>query len=438
MRGAARGDGRCRKRYFLFGDVEEANPLLVMREISKNIRFVDLRTRGRGSGLPACFLGGWARYAGYDTVRYVEPEKLASPPADDRGLADMHFGFYDGVVVFDNADKLVYVVELALVGPGDDAAASTSAVMKRLESGPARSRRTASRWRRGWWRARRRCPRLWRRTRAKRSTRGCSRRALEYIRAGDIFQVVLGQRFERKRQGRSVRRVPGAAGGEPEPVHGVSAGRGCILVASSPEILCRVRRHQALGTEHQGKTRIHRDQPSAGGDAEARRDGGEDRGAGARAARGREGAGRAHHAGGSRAKRRRAGARGRLDQAARGDGDRAVQPRDAHQLDGDGRAAHGLDAWDALAAALPVGTISGQPKVRAMQIIDELEPVRRGPYGGGMGYVGLDGEMDIALRCGRWWCRRRGTPRAGSGRITCKPRAGSSPTRRRTMSIRRR
>jgi anthranilate synthase component 1 len=56
-----------------------------------------------------------------------------------------------------------------------------------------------------------------------------------------------------------------------------------------------------------------------------------------------------------------------------------------------------LDCWDALRAALPVGTISGAPKIRAMQIIDELEPVRRGPYGGGMGYVGLDGDMDIAL-----------------------------------------
>jgi len=56
-----------------------------------------------------------------------------------------------------------------------------------------------------------------------------------------------------------------------------------------------------------------------------------------------------------------------------------------------------FDAWDALRATLPVGTISGAPKIRAMQIIDELEPVRRGPYGGGMGYVGLDGDMDIAL-----------------------------------------
>ena len=52
---------------------------------------------------------------------------------------------------------------------------------------------------------------------------------------------------------------------------------------------------------------------------------------------------------------------------------------------------------DALRAALPVGTIAGAPKVRAVQIIDELEPTKRGPYGGGLGYVGLDGQMDIAL-----------------------------------------
>jgi anthranilate synthase component 1 len=57
----------------------------------------------------------------------------------------------------------------------------------------------------------------------------------------------------------------------------------------------------------------------------------------------------------------------------------------------------GLDCWDALRATLPVGTVSGAPKVRAIQIIDELEPVRRGPYSGGIGAVGWNGDMDIAL-----------------------------------------
>jgi anthranilate synthase component 1 len=65
-----------------------------------------------------------------------------------------------------------------------------------------------------------------------------------------------------------------------------------------------------------------------------------------------------------------------------------------------GRLAEGMTAFDALRAALPVGTVSGAPKIRAMQIIDELEPTRRGPYAGGVGYVDFGGNMDtcIALR----------------------------------------
>ena len=62
-----------------------------------------------------------------------------------------------------------------------------------------------------------------------------------------------------------------------------------------------------------------------------------------------------------------------------------------------GRLRDDLSCWDALGATLPVGTVSGAPKVRAMQIIDELEPTRRGPYAGGIGVVGLGGDMDIAL-----------------------------------------
>jgi anthranilate synthase component 1 len=62
-----------------------------------------------------------------------------------------------------------------------------------------------------------------------------------------------------------------------------------------------------------------------------------------------------------------------------------------------GRLREGLDCWDALRGTLPVGTVSGAPKVRAMQIIDELEPTRRGPYAGGIGYVSLTGDMDMAI-----------------------------------------
>jgi anthranilate synthase component I len=57
----------------------------------------------------------------------------------------------------------------------------------------------------------------------------------------------------------------------------------------------------------------------------------------------------------------------------------------------------GLSSWDALRAALPAGTISGAPKIRAMQIIDDLEPTRRGPYGGGIGFISFGDTMNMAL-----------------------------------------
>jgi anthranilate synthase component 1 len=63
----------------------------------------------------------------------------------------------------------------------------------------------------------------------------------------------------------------------------------------------------------------------------------------------------------------------------------------------EGRLAPGLDAVDVLKASFPAGTVSGAPKVRAMQIIDELEPVRRGVYSGAVGYLGFNGDMDVAI-----------------------------------------
>lgn len=62
-----------------------------------------------------------------------------------------------------------------------------------------------------------------------------------------------------------------------------------------------------------------------------------------------------------------------------------------------GEVKKGVDAFDALAAAFPAGTLSGAPKIRAMQIINELEPERRGCYGGAVGYIGYDGNMDLAI-----------------------------------------
>jgi anthranilate synthase component I len=343
----------------------------------------------RTPGCPACFLGGLAGYAGYDSVRYAQPAKLpfdAAPP-DDRGLPDVCFGFYDGVVVFDHVERIVSVVVLADVPPGDD-------------PGPAYDRASAA--------LRERCAMLDRhceplrsgelppagppRSAASNMTRAQHEamvaRAKAYIAAGDAFQVVLGQRFEVRSKAdpfdvyRALRCI------NPSPYMVYMQAGGCILVASSPEILCRVRsgadgawvtNRPLAGTRRRGRS----PDEDAALERELLADAKE------RAEHimlvdlGRNDVGAVAHPGTIR-----------LDALMEVERYSHVMHISSTVT---GRLRDGLDCWDALRSALPVGTISGAPKVRAMQIIDELEPLRRGPYGGGMGYVGLDGQMDMAL-----------------------------------------
>lgn len=365
----------------------EADPFLKLREITSNIRLlIPPQKRGTGS-LPTCFLGGWVGFAAYDTVRYAEPEKLAGGPRDDRGLPDLHFGLYDGVVVFDHVDKLVHLVQLAFVEPGADAGAAYDRAVKRLRERAEQVQRHSKPLPSGVVDRELASPPLpSNTTRAQHA--GMVARAKEYIRAGDIFQVVIGQRFERRSVAdpfdvyRALRAV------NPSPYMVYLQAEGCILVASSPEILCRVRKTTAgsvvtnrplAGTRKRGQT----PEEDAALERELLADPKE----------------RAEHI--------------MLVDLGRNDVGQVSVPgsiqlgrvmeveRYSHVMHISstvtGTLRPGLDCWDALRAALPVGTISGAPKIRAMQIIDELEPVRRGPYGGGMGYVGLDGQMDIAL-----------------------------------------
>jgi anthranilate synthase component 1 len=344
------------------------------------------------AALPACVLGGWFGFASYDSVRYAEPEKLPwdAAPADDRGLPDLHFSLFDQLVVFDHVDKLVHAVQCVPVDAGDDAGRAYDEAVGRLamlverlqthsrplpvgaylDPSPGPGGGAASN--------------LTRDEHARMVAR-----AKEYIAAGDIFQVVVGQRFERRSPAdpfdvyRTLRAV------NPSPYMVYMQAEGVILVASSPEILCRVR-------EEEGGRRVVTNRPLAG----TRRRGAtpaED------AALERElladDKERAEHV--------------MLLDLGRNDVGKVAVPgtietpavmeieRYSHVMHISstvtGELRPELDAWDALRATLPVGTISGAPKIRAMQIIDELEPLRRGPYGGGFGYVGLAGEMDIAL-----------------------------------------
>ncbi len=383
-----------------------ADPLAVLRHLTRDHVLIVPPSIGAKPVLPGCFLGGWVGYTGYDTVRYAEPEKLSfdHAPRDDRELPDLHFGFYDTIVVFDHVEKVVYLVGLARVGSNENPAAvydsTVDALRRRLGQIERHSVPLAS----GLMERDAAPPSPLPSNLSREQHAAMLDRALEYIRAGDIFQVVLGQRFERSSSAdpfdvyRALRAV------NPSPYMVYLQAQGCILIASSPEILCRVRGQRTSSAGHKV------DRPGSAGSpvfvvtnrplAGTRR-------------RGRtpeedlalerellaDQKERAEHI--------------MLVDLGRNDVGQVAEPgsialpaimeveRYSHVMHISstvtGTLRPGLDCWDALRAALPVGTISGAPKIRAMQIIDELEPVRRGPYGGGMGYVGLDGQMDIAL-----------------------------------------
>ncbi|MCE7975167.1 MAG: anthranilate synthase component I [Leptolyngbya sp. PLA1] len=340
-------------------------------------------------GTPGCVLGGLFGYAAYDSVRYAHPGKLpwTSAPPDDLRLPDICFAYYDSLVVFDHAERSVYVIALAETGPGRAATGAYREAMARLDSvvglldvhsEPLRTGRMPAIGTPGATTSNL--------TRAQHAA--MVDRALGYIRAGDVFQVVLGQRFERTSTVdpfdvyRALRCV------NPSPYMVYMQCEGCVLVASSPEILCRVRRsggglevtnRPLAGTRRRGKTALEDEALERELLADPKE--------------------RAEHI--------------MLVDLGRNDVGVVAHPgtislpavmeveRYSHVMHISstvtGTLREGLDCWDALRAALPVGTISGAPKLRAMQVIDELEPVRRGPYGGGIGYVGLDGQMDVAL-----------------------------------------
>ncbi len=368
------------------------DPLADLRKLSAGWSYHAPQTAIDRGLLPDCVLGGWFGYSAYDSVRYAEPKKLSfdHAPADDRNLPEVSFGFYDELVVFDHVEKLVHLVKLVRITPDQDPSQRYDDAMGALDALATQVQEHSKPLSLG---------RVHSTAPSKNEPMPCNisrdehasmiERAKEYIEAGDIFQVVLGHRFERRAHAdpfdvyRSLRAV------NPSPYMVYMQTGGCILVASSPEILCRVRNDEhgnavvtnrpLAGTRRRGRTpeddlAMERDLLNDPKEI-------------------------AEHA--------------MLVDLGRNDVGVVAQPGsiELSKLMSIERYSHvmhisstvtgiireGLDCWDALRAALPVGTISGAPKVRAMQIIDELEHVRRGPYGGGLGWVSLDKQMDIAL-----------------------------------------
>ena len=334
--------------------------------------------------LPA-FVGGAVGYFSYDAVRYLE--KLPDAPPDELGVPEAYFAITNTLVVFDHLRHKVLVISLVdagklrdVEGEGFSAAYRRATddvrrVSERLAA-PLRNR-TLSDGGSG-------APEISSNFTQKGYAEAVER-AIEYIRAGDAFQVVPSQRF-RAEVGdldplllyRGLRTV------NPSPYMTYLKLGNLSLVGASPEPLVRVEGRRAMtrpvaGTRRRGAS----DEEDLALAAELLADEKE----------------RAEHV--------------MLVDLGRNDLGRVSEigsvelasfmeiERYSHVMHivstVEGNLREDLTALDALAAAFPAGTVSGAPKVRAMEIIDELEPTRRGPYAGAMGYYGVDGRLDTCI-----------------------------------------
>ncbi|CAM0877507.1 unnamed protein product [Alopecurus aequalis] len=340
-------------------------------------------------GLPDAFCGGWVGNFSYDTVRYVETKKLpfSKAPEDDRNLPDIHLGLYNDVVVFDHVEKKTHVIHWVRVDcyhsideAYEDGKNRLEALLSRLHSLNVPTLSAGSiKLNVGQFGST-----LQNSSISAENYKQSVVQAKEHILAGDIFQVVLSQRFERRTFAdpfevyRALRIV------NPSPYMAYLQARGCILVASSPEILTRVEKRTIVnrplaGTIRRGKTKAEDkvlEQLLLSDEKQC-----------------------AEHI--------------MLVDLGRNDVGKVSKPgtvkveklmnveRYSHVMHISstvtGELRDDLTCWDALRAALPVGTVSGAPKVRAMELIDELEGKMRGPYGGGFGGISFRGDMDIAL-----------------------------------------
>jgi anthranilate synthase component I len=331
------------------------------------------------------FVGGAIGYAGYDMVRYSE--RLPNAPEDDRQLPDLAFSFFDRIVVFDNVTKTMFVFVLVHIDSDVDLRATYDEAVARLDDliGQLGTPRPgldlhAIDPRAGQGIA-------FESNFARADFEQAVEKCVEYIRAGDIFQVVISQRLKIPVKSdpfdvyRTLRVI------NPSPFMFFLRTPDVTLVGSSPEIMCRVMDGQVTvrplaGTRPRGK------------------DADEDR----------------RLADELLSDPKEIAEHVMLVDLGRNDVGRVAQygtvqlsdvmtiERYSHVMhitsNVTGSLAPGKDAFDALRACVPAGTVSGAPKVRAMEIIDELEPHRRGPYAGAVGYIDYHGNMDtcIALR----------------------------------------
>ena len=336
-------------------------------------------------GLPR-FWGGAVGYFGYDLVRRIE--RLGPGPSDDQGLPTAMVMFPDVVIAVDNLHgraRAITTVETGDVAGPDalellyrEAAERLRETVERLRSGPVPAPLSLDRGRTA---AEIECDSNFERA----DFIAGVRRIQDYIAAGDAFQVVLSQRLTTRFEEHPLDLYRALRTINPSPYMYFLELDGLGIVGSSPEVLVRledgvVTVRPIAGTRRRGRT------PA------------EDRELARELARDEK----------ELAEHRMLVDLGRNDVGRVSEYGTVTVPelmaveRYSHVMhlcsQVEGRVRAGLSALDVLSACFPAGTVSGAPKVRAMEIIDELEPTARGPYAGAVGHIGWGGsQMDTAI-----------------------------------------
>lgn len=354
-------------------ETHEGNPLDFIAEYQARFR-VALRP-----GLPR-FCGGLAGYFGYDAVRYVEKRLEKTAPKDDLGLPDIQLLLTEELAVIDNVSGKLYLIVYA--DPTQPEAWNKArqrlkdlrAMLRRSVDVPVTSASVRTEAIRDF---------------AKEDYLKAVVKAKEYIMAGDLMQVQIGQRIKKPYVDSPLSLYRALRSINPSPYMYFYNFGDMHIIGASPEILVRneqladgnkkVTIRPLAGTRPRGAT-PERDEELA---VELLADPKEI----------------AEHV--------------MLIDLARNDIGRIAQTGSVKLTEKmviekyshvqhivsnvEGLLQPNMSNLDVLKATFPAGTLSGAPKVRAMEIIDELEPVKRGIYGGACGYLSFGGEMDLAI-----------------------------------------
>ncbi len=353
-------------------EVETDDPLTFIETFQQRYKVAPLPELPR-------FYGGLVGYFGYDSVRYVEKRLAHSAPPDPLGTPDILLMVSEDVVVFDNLKGRMQLI--SLVNPNDpniyqrtcerlqDRARELHNAVPSIPASTTNQRVLESDFQSGF---------------GESGFRQAVEKIRDYIKAGDVMQVVLAQRMSLPFGADPINLYRALRSLNPSPYMYFMDLDEFQIVSSSPEILARLEGDTIInrplaGTRRRGYT----PEEDAEMEAELLADPKEI----------------AEHL--------------MLIDLARNDVGRVAQvgsvevteqftiERYSHVMHISsnvvGKLAPGKTAMDVLRATLPVGTLSGAPKIRAMEIIDELEPVKRGIYGGAVGYLAWNGNMDTAI-----------------------------------------